>query len=148
MSEKSPETQPILFSTGQRRTHADQAFRLCCNAVELGSHGPGKLSEQKRSPRMARGGCTRSSGPSREQRSPKESFAPPKPSIAQVQQTLAPVQEVFSLLGPRLAAPVPRHDHTKNGLSLNQTSVLGISCDVMLASPGRSLKLQRIFLIS
>ena len=38
--------------------------------VDLGSHGPGKLPEKRKSPKVVRGGCKRSFGP-REQKSPK-----------------------------------------------------------------------------
>ena len=44
---------------------------------ELGSYGPGKLTEKGKFPKVLRGGCKRSFGP-REQRSPKSLLHHPK----------------------------------------------------------------------
>ena len=47
------------------------------SAPDLGSRGPGKLTEKGKLPKVLRGGCKRSFGP-REQRSPKSLLHHPK----------------------------------------------------------------------
>ena len=81
--------------------------------LQLGSCGPGKLTEKGKFPKVLRGGCKRSFGP-REQRSPKSLLHHPKPIFAPVAKAVVGlVQKTFRrpLLpgSKRPFAPSPKH---------------------------------------